>query len=282
MTDYFKKLPTVYYNKVPAKNLLARADLTKISRSNSLVFYPYTMEEGDRADMISYNYYDESDYAWLIYFANDVIDPYFDMNISDENFQELINKKYGSLANASTSKKYYKNNWAENLDQVINISGYSALPANLKKYWDPIVDENYRIISYRRKNVDWIVNTNRVIQLDIETVSEPFKFADLVTNGTATGTCVFANTTTITLQHISGAFSDSAYQVTSRYSNVTANVTSMTLIKENLDAAEEIYYSPVTFLDYEEEQNMKKKEIQLIDKRLANKAASELKKVMSE
>jgi len=238
------------------------------------------MEEGDRADMISYNYYDESDYAWLIYFANDVIDPYFDMNISDENFQELINKKYGSLANASTSKKYYKNNWAENLDQVINISGYSALPANLKKYWDPIVDENYRITSYRRKNADWIVNTNRVIQLDTETVAEPFKFADLVTNGSAIGTVVYANTTSITLQHISGAFPDSEYLVTSRYSSVIANVTSMTVITENLDAAEEIYYSPVTFLDYEEEQNMKKKEILLVDKRLANKAASDLGRVL--
>ncbi len=281
MTDYFKKLPIVYYDKVPAKNLLARADLTKISRNNSFNFYPYTMEEGDRADMISYAYYEESDYAWLIYFANDVIDPYYDMHISDENFQELINKKYGSLANASVGKKYYKNNWAENLDQVITLSGYSALPANLKKYWDPIVDQNYRITAYKRKHADWIVNTNRVIQLDIEEVEEPYQFADVVSDGIAMGTVVYANTSSLTVQHISGEFPDSEYIITSRYSGTFANVTSMTVITENLDAAEEIYYSPVTFLDYEEEQNMKKKEILLVDKRLANKASSELKKVMS-
>lgn len=282
MTDYFKKLPTVYYDKVPAKNIMARADLTKLTRNNGFIFYPYTMEEGDRADMIAYNYYEDSDYTWLIHFSNDVVDPYYDLYISDENFQEFIRKKYGSLADANVNTKHYKNNWAQNIDQVINVSGYTALPSNLKKYWNPLIDESYRIISYKRKAVDWIVNTNRIIRLTTDPVETAFKFADLVSSGSATGTCVHANTTSITLQNITGAFTDASYQVNSRYSSVTANVTSMSILTQNLDAAEEVYYSPVSFLDFEEEQNQSRKEISLLDNRLANKASSELKKVMAE
>ena len=282
MTDYFQKLPNILYDKTPAKNILARADFSKITRSNAMIYYPHTMEDGDRADIIAHNYYEDSDYAWLIYYANEILDPYYDLNINDDNFQNLIEKKYGNISNASTMIKYYKNNWAQNGDQMLSVAGYNALPSNLRKYWSLLVNENYQIIAYARKAADWIVNTNRIVQLNINEIATPFSYADLITNGSAKGVVMNGNTTSITVQHVQGAWSNTQYQVTSRYTNVSANVTSCITIKENLDAAEEVYYSPVTFLDYEEEQNMMKKEIQLIDNRFANKAASDLKRVMSE
>lgn len=282
MTDYFKKLPNVLYDKIPAKNILARADLSKLTRNNAFVFYPHTMEEGDRADIIAHTYYEDSDFSWLVYFANDIIDPYYDLNINDDSFQLMINKKYGGIPNADASIRYYKNNWAENIDQVLTVSGYNALASNLKKYWSMLVDQNYQITAYVRKQADWIVNTNRIIQLNVEEMDDSYSFIDIVTNGSANGVVMNSNSTSITIQHIQGSWANSSYQITSRYSNVVANVTSRIVLMENLDAAEEVYYSPVTFLDIEEEENMKKKEIQLVDNRFANKAASELKRVMTE
>lgn len=279
MTQYFKKLPVVYYNNTPAKNIMARADLSKYTKNNSVNFYPHTMEDGDRVDVISQLYYEDPDYTWLIYYANDILDPYYDVVMDEQSFLEFIDQKYGSLSNASTSIKYYKNNWAENLDQVLEVNGYEALPANLKKYWSPINDANFQIAAYRRKQVDWIVITNRVIQLNVAEGNEITVGDTVSANDSATGFVTFANSSVLTVQSVTGEFTNTSYEVTSRYSNLTANVTSVVTINENLDAAEEVYYSSVSFLDFEEEQNRNKKEIRLIDERLAQQATAELRRV---
>lgn len=287
MTRYFQKLPVVYYDRAPAKNIMARADLSKYTRDNAVNFYPHTMEDGDRVDMIADLYYDDPDYSWLIWFANDTIDPYYDTVLNEESFLAFINKKYGSLAEASFNTKYYLNNWAENTDQTLDIGGYESLPANLKKYWSPIVDANFTIIGFQRKRADWTVNTNKILALTTEETANTFQFGDTIYKMEgqelfATGFVMYSNSTSITVQHVLGEFTNEAYVVTSRYSNNSANVIAVDIIQENLDDAEAIYYSPVSFLDWEEQQNAQKKEIKLIDNRLAQQATAELRRVLKE
>jgi hypothetical protein len=52
--------------------------------------------------MVAHNYYGSVDYAWLVMISNQMIDPYFDWVLSDEEFQEFIVKKYGSITAAQT------------------------------------------------------------------------------------------------------------------------------------------------------------------------------------
>lgn len=92
--EYFDKLPEVSYNNVLVKDISRRVAFLKKSLENPYVFLPYTIEEGDRAEDIAYHYYGDPNYAWLVYMANDIIDPYNEWPMDEETFNQYIIDKY--------------------------------------------------------------------------------------------------------------------------------------------------------------------------------------------
>ena len=72
MGKYFSNLPIVTYNNRTARNILARGIILDIHRKDSTVFYPYTIKEGERMDVLSYKYYSDSFYDWLIYLTTNI------------------------------------------------------------------------------------------------------------------------------------------------------------------------------------------------------------------
>jgi hypothetical protein len=71
------------------------------TKTKGTVFYPYTIRDGERADAIAFDYYDNTDYTWLIYIVNNIIDPYYDWPLTETNFDKFISKKYESSVGAN-------------------------------------------------------------------------------------------------------------------------------------------------------------------------------------
>jgi len=94
MTQFFKKFPVINYNGSPAVNLMARVNMSKLSLNNKQAYYTYVMPQGERPDNVSYDYYKDPDYVWLLGLSNQVIDPYYDFPISPDDLNKLIVKKY--------------------------------------------------------------------------------------------------------------------------------------------------------------------------------------------
>ena len=109
MPSYFDQFPTIQYGKKVATNITVRRAFreTMFERYNS--YYPYKIKEGERPDMIAYNYYGDSDLVWLVFLANNIIDPYYDWPLTEKQLQRQAIAKYGSIAEADDllSPAYY-------------------------------------------------------------------------------------------------------------------------------------------------------------------------------
>lgn len=279
--NYFDKIPTITYKGALCKNLLARARLSDQTREQKAVFYPYTMEGADRVDILSNDYYDDPGFTWLIWLTNNTIDPYYDVALEETDFVQYIIKKYGSYENAARKIQFYRNNWYDNTNVQITVTQFNALSPSLKKYYEPVIDNNLAPIAYKRKRHDDTVATNKVITLGISNATGTFTVGEEIRVTTSNYAFVtFANSSVVTCQHVTGEFT-TIDTITGQTSGVQADIDTVTLIIETAASTDVGYWTPVTFLDYEQEQNENKKTIQLLDPRYVGQAESDLRRVMN-
>jgi len=102
MSKLFQHYPKVEYGTKIATNLTTRLRLRETIFERFSSYYPYYIKEGERPDMVSFNYYDDSTLMWLIFLVNDIVDPYFDWPMTDLQLQRVAVKKYGSVPAADS------------------------------------------------------------------------------------------------------------------------------------------------------------------------------------
>ena len=115
MSNYFSYFPTVLHDlrntgrQTEVTNILRRFKVKDKLKDKTGIFYEYSIQDGDRPDVIADKFYGNADYAWLVLHYNDIIDPFFDWPLFGEDFNRFIIAKYGSISSAqSTVKNYYQ------------------------------------------------------------------------------------------------------------------------------------------------------------------------------
>lgn len=271
MYTYFSNYPIINYLDNPAINILASVKVRDVVKNNVNVFYPYVVKDGERADHIAADYYGDARYSWLVYLANDIIDPYYQWPLSTNEFKKFIIKKYGTTEDATLQILFYRVNWYGD-DQMLSEAAFDSItPVSRKKYWKPVIGANDQIIHYVRKPIDYIVETNKIISLTVDSttglqVGERIRQFDGSLNVTGTGFIkTILDSTTIILHSISGVFTTTAYLTRSFKSVKTLVVSSVTTLSTDIPSDESIYWEAVTAYDYESELNEAKKHIRVID-----------------
>lgn len=283
MSGYFSKFPAVMYGNALATNIMARIKLDSSVRNSSTVFHSYVLKEGERPDTIAEHYYGDPYFAWLIYYANEIIDPYFEWPMNQRDFESFIVNKYGSSTAAYEKILFYKVNW-ETDENMIQPGAYDSLPARLKKYWVPVISHRGNIVSYERSQLDLTVETNQIVQLTVSdgtifTLEEQVKQI----NGStveASGFVKYNSGTSVVVEKIEGEFSTS-YPLINFSNTVNTSVSSVSLIKQCIPEEEVIYWSPVYAYNYENELNESRKQIQLIDASYIDKIELEMKSLLT-
>ena len=138
MTKYFDKFKIVSYNNINAVNITQRAGIANLYKQYATNFYPYTIGDGETAEQIAQDYYGDASYDWIVYFCNNIIDPYHDWPKSYVDFQNYISKKYESspglgdglivaqstfIYNQTVPQTYYLNT---NTNAYVNSTAYAA------------------------------------------------------------------------------------------------------------------------------------------------------------
>jgi hypothetical protein len=107
---YFDNFPLTYYTFdsqrqefYTLKNIFTRINLLSAVLTQSLVYYKYTMQDGDTLENMAFKLYGDPLRHWIIVFANMIIDPYFDLPLTNDVFANNIIMKYGSQANAENT-----------------------------------------------------------------------------------------------------------------------------------------------------------------------------------
>jgi hypothetical protein len=129
---------------VRATNILRRFTPLSDVLQNATIYYPYTIKNGQRPDIVSFIMYKTVDYDWLLLMFNSMLDPYYSWPLFYDEFNAFLEDKYGSVE-ASTQQIYqYQKivrNWTKLYDGtilpektlVIDETTYNSLPATNRK-----------------------------------------------------------------------------------------------------------------------------------------------------
>lgn len=276
MGKYFSKFPAVDYGGTIAKNILSRAKITQAAKDGRTTFYQYSLPEEKRADVVSSEYYGNPDYTWLIYLANNIIDPYQQYFVSDANFNLYIIKKYGSLQEAYGTIHTWIHSWAED-HRELNPAQYGALPGSHKKYWSGQVTNAYSLPhKYVRSRAETTIATNRVAIVS-DPLAKNFKPGDEyegldVNGGDYIAIVDRVSGNNLTLKHVIGSVSGAEY----------IKLKDEIFSHANIPADEQGYWLPLSAYDFEVAVNEARRSIVLIDKQVAFQVEKDLKKVLNQ
>jgi hypothetical protein len=114
MSNYFSYFPKIRQDltnvgqTVELTNILRRFKVKDSVKNRTDVYYTYDVQSGDRPDTIAEKYYGDSAYAWVVLHYNDIEDPIFGWALFNQDFDNYIKSKYGSIATAQGTIHEYR------------------------------------------------------------------------------------------------------------------------------------------------------------------------------
>lgn len=290
MDRYFENFPVIKYGNTQVVDITKRVAFLESVSKNPYVFYPYEITHNERADQLSSRYYEDSYKAWIIYLSNKILDPYYEWHLHSKEFEQFIEGKYGSLETAYNKVCFYRNNWS--ISDNLTEAGFDSLTPRLKIYWEPEYSPKGSIMFYKRREKDWVINTNKIVSYVVSNSSfTNNEICDVVFDEDNTGTAqvLSISNTSVYLQHTQGVtLSNTTVTITGasyiygRESEVNTAFSNSSLISENIVDEEEVYWKPIYAWDYEEEKNNFNKTVRLIDNNFTYEIVTQFKKLMDE
>lgn len=91
---YFQYYPEMRYGDYILKDITKLSRLTDDLDISGLTFLPYTVKEEQTAADVANFYYGDVSYVWLVYLANDMVDPYNDWPMTQNQLEGYIADQY--------------------------------------------------------------------------------------------------------------------------------------------------------------------------------------------
>ena len=237
--SYFKHFPTTTYNNVPVADITRRFDLDKITKDGVLDYMSYTVQEGERPEDVAYFYYDDPAMAWLVLFANNIIDPYTDWPKGEDSLERYIIAQYASKS-GTTGREVI--DWAKNETIASNIITYQS------QYDDEVQINRASFVNLGNSHIVRLTEGVIGLTYTIKELGSVLQSAWNTAGGTADETYLVGST--ITIQNNPVGIED-------------ARSARIELPNETNPARE---YYPIRAYDYEFNLNEERREIKLINK----------------
>lgn len=122
---YFNTLPKILTpdqngNLILLTNILTRAKLLEELQNNPLLFYTYTIQDGDTPEIVADKYYGDPNRFWLVTYSNQILDPLWDWPLQHQQFLDYIDSKYAEQAEAADQTPFeYTNTTVYSYEKVI-------------------------------------------------------------------------------------------------------------------------------------------------------------------
>lgn len=117
MANFLDKFPLVRYtvdkkllNEYDTvRNVLFRIGIVKdVMEQNVDAYYYYAITDADTPESLAEKVYGSVEAHWIILYANNIYDPYYDWPMNARVFEKYIIKKYGSLEWAKTNYHHFE------------------------------------------------------------------------------------------------------------------------------------------------------------------------------
>ena len=155
MSEYFTNFPRIQYDingtnlidpdYTVVVNLMVKQKVRDAVDRDIIVYYPYHIPPETRPEIVSYQVYGDVAYTWTIFYANKMLDPYWEWPLDVNQFLSYIKSKYGSVEIAKTTVHHYEqiiraraeatgtSDAIEEVTYEIDYSTYRTLDDDVKK-----------------------------------------------------------------------------------------------------------------------------------------------------
>ncbi len=247
-------------------------------------------------DQLAYRYYGDAYASWVLYFSNQVVDPYFGWWLTIDEFNDFIAEKYGSVELAMSKTMNYMID--ESVPRNLTIAGYDSLPSSLARYWSPVYGNHGLLTGYSLSTVEQFVTTNGVRSYAVSGNAVPFSqdeivqvVFDPVVPYVGQGQVCWSNSSCVQVQHLSG-YTDVGQDVdvpvitpTSHLygteSGANAAFSSMSVVSTTFTEEEAVYWVPQTYWEYESALNDYNRSVLVLNKSFYPTMNQNLQKLMS-
>lgn len=264
MVNYFKNFPTTTYNDYIVTDVTRRVKIIETLRQDPYAFLPYTVKDGDRPEDIAYYYYGDMGKVWMVYLANNIIDPYTQWPMSNDNLARTLVAKY-----SRTDQTFTKS--AVSLDtNIINIPGHGF------KTTDPVYYIGTYITGLTNGSSYYVIFVDADNIKLASSVSNALNGTEVNITAVATGTntlsfnvdkYIYDTQITSNIVHYRNTIDPSIYITPETYTLDTTLITPQ--------------WTPVRVFDYEHDLNESKRSIWLINNQYANRVQTDLYKVIN-
>ena len=155
--QYFHHFPNIDYTtqinkagfekKIKIKDYFHLMELRQEMAQEATNFYTYTIQNGERPEVIAYNEYGDERHYWIVLQVNSIIDYYDQWPLSQHEFDNYMTKKYVT-DKAMNEFHHYET------EEVLGSSGEVLLQAGIE------VDENY-VFTYQPDPNEFVYLTSR-------------------------------------------------------------------------------------------------------------------------
>lgn len=99
--SFFKKFPTINYSidgfSKNVVNILTAALPRRLNVDRTYVFQTYRIASGQTPESLAFQLYKEPNYHWTVLIINDIVNPFLDWPMNDEELEEYVTIKYSEL-----------------------------------------------------------------------------------------------------------------------------------------------------------------------------------------
>jgi hypothetical protein len=119
MSKYFNYFPKTAYNFDGTNvqfvtNLLSKVSFESKFKENSVVYYEYSVSDGETPEIVAHKIYGSSEKHWILLMLNDILHPQFDWPLNTSSLEKFIDTKYRQVQYANSSNEGAGTIWARN------------------------------------------------------------------------------------------------------------------------------------------------------------------------
>ena len=140
----FNYYPKTTYNNASSINIMVEAEVIQNYLNDYTKFFKYLVKDGERADIIAYQQYNDPKLDWVLYLINGIVDPYKDWVMSYRDFIKYLESKYNMSASKLTSittpdtiAYYHYTGLPSDSQAIINSYNYTITPTTYAKMGSP-------------------------------------------------------------------------------------------------------------------------------------------------
>lgn len=291
---YFLNFPKILYstslgvpNPKAVTNIIAKVNFLSETINNTSIFYNYSVKDGERPEDIANKMYKDPQKHWIVLLSNNITDPQYDWALGSQQLEDYISKKYSSVTLTLDPTETYNTSYTvgetvfqgstlDKSDCSATVVSYNGTAKTLTIKFPNQVFANSTNVTGVSSNV-----THKVVGITYN--NDGYNWAS--------NTTYYSQVTEVSYNNSDNVKTTTKYQVTSSDYNWATD----TIIARNTNISFSNTYSlvdgtiltvettvaPVTYYDYEINENESKRNIIIIKPSFIPAIENELKKLMS-